>query len=99
MNTINYKDENGNITELKAVVITHNLLIEGKIPAMVTSENKFFMQLAPEMPMIDINNFLLIKGQIPFDLMIKYGRYYYAHERGELQKLWESKPQLTEPSV
>lgn len=89
MKKVNYTDDAGNTHEIGVVTVTHNILLEGKVPAMVTSENKLFILVSPDMPMIDKANFELIKTKMPLELMIKVGRYFDAFDKGILQQAFD----------
>jgi hypothetical protein len=84
--------ENGNSVELNAVIIERHLVIEGKIPAIITSDGKFLMQLH-ESGYWDYKTFkdvvALNAGTIPIQIL-SLEKYYIAHEQGKLSQLWEN---------
>ena len=83
MKTITFTDSNKNEQTLKIAQIK-NVLLEGKVPAMITSDNKFFIQIHADYPMMDYANFKNIKmqnpGKIPIGIL-GLEKYYEAAEQ------------------
>lgn len=89
MREITFKDATGGTHTLKAMVVKHQFFIEATIPAMITIDNKMYINLQGYTLDHEAFKAFIAKsaGKLPLEIF-KLVRYFEAHESGDLAKMF-----------